>query len=612
MSAPEKKVPADPATQQTFSPPPTAPPPLYTSQAAAPKRQHPDETPLADYQGEDVYNATPISEHPPQFPPTHDARQDGTDDAKKKHKLKDSFKGYYNKAAESLTTHVGPAVNAMARKTGAEGFIAESLDKECEKAARILRAFCSMHFHQMTPPPSPPLPNLSPCADHSALYIEDGIYADAPAPPPSPTPTPVDPNSTSSPKPAKTKKPRVLLTIPSKVIARAQGLAIFTAFRAGFQGTVTGGSGILIARTASGAWSPPAGIRVGGVGAGFVVGAEIYDCVVVINTRDALELFTKTRMSLGSDLAVTAGPFGAGGSLDWGVPTPQKEDKAKGKEQAVKVENQAPLSADNTHFTTAPVTPGELTDPLEDPTKGKKPALVKEAISKPVYSYVKSHGVYAGVQISGTVIIARESANARFYGREGVTVKEILEGRVEAPAAAKGLVEVLKGAEGWRGGNSPTSPGFPPSGGTTLGVASSFGAAAAVPAPVAPLTSVIVDGPGSVTSGVRGLDIGEAAAAPAPAASAALPKTAAEIFGDAIPPPPPGPPPAASGKAAEAAAERQATEASSSVAGPPPPLYSEQAHPGTDDLPPAYAAQEESSSGIRGPPATGDTKSGLH
>ncbi|KAK4462639.1 hypothetical protein QBC42DRAFT_224498 [Cladorrhinum samala] len=550
MSAPENKAPADPAAhQQHFSPPPTAPPPLHTSQAAAPSRQHPDETPLADYQGDDVYNATPISEHPPQFPPTHDAHQDGSDDAKKKHKLKDSFRGYYNKAAESLTTHVGPAVNAMARKTGAEGFIAESLDKECEKAARILRAFC-----------------------------KDGIYADAPAPPPSPTPTPVDANSASSPKPAKTKKPRVLLTIPSKVIARAQGLAIFTAFRAGFQGTVTGGSGILIARTASGAWSPPAGIRVGGVGAGFVVGAEIYDCVVVINTRDALDLFTKTRMSLGSDLAVTAGPFGAGGSLDWGVPTPQREDKAKGKEQAVKAETQAPLSADNTHFTTAPVTPGELTDPLEDPTKGKKPALVKEAISKPVYSYVKSHGVYAGVQISGTVIIARESANARFYGREGVTVKEILEGRVEAPAAAKGLVEVLKGAEGWRGGgNSPTSPGFPPNsvGPTPGGAAPSAGSVAAVSAPVAPLTS---------------------------------------IFGDAIPPPPPGPPPAASGKAAEAAAERQVAEASSSVAGPPPPLYSEQTHPDAHDQPPAYAEQDElsSSGGFRGPPATGDTKSGLH
>ncbi|KAK3995165.1 hypothetical protein QBC44DRAFT_284340 [Cladorrhinum sp. PSN332] len=562
MSAAEKQVPANPAT---------GPPPIQTSQtsqasqAAAPKRQHPNEAPIPDYQGDDIYNATPINEHPPEFPPTHDAHQDGTD-GKKKHNFKESFKGYYNKAAESLTTHVGPTVNAMARKTGAEGFISESLDKECEKAARILRAFC-----------------------------KDGIYADAPAPPPSPTPTPIDPNSASPPKAAaRAKKPKVLLTIPSKVIARAQGLAIFTAFRAGFQGTVTGGSGILIARTPSGAWSPPSGIRVGGVGAGFVVGAEIYDCVVVINTREALELFTKTRMSLGSDLAVTAGPFGAGGALDWGVPTPQKEDKGKGKEEAVKTEQPPPLSSDNTHFTTAPVSPGELTDPLDDPTKGRKPEAVKEAIGKPVYSYVKSHGIYAGVQVSGTVIIARESANARFYGREGITVKEILEGKVvDVPVAAKGLFEVLKGAEGWRKGNSPTSPGLP----------HGVGAASATPGATGDV--------GNLTSGVRGLDLGEAGIAP----TSTHTKTAEEIFGSSIPPPPPGPPPpTASGKAAEVAADRQTAEASSSLAGPPPPTYSEQAHPGTDDLPPAYVEQEEGSapSGFMGPPATGDMKSGLH
>ncbi|KAK4167043.1 hypothetical protein QBC43DRAFT_256931 [Cladorrhinum sp. PSN259] len=564
MSAPEKQAPTT-----------SGPPPVQTSQAAAPMRHHPDEAPIPDYDGDDIYNASPINEHPPQFPPTHDAGQDGTADAKKKNNFKESFKGYYNKAAESLTTHVGPAVNAMARKTGAEGFIAEPLDKECEKAARILRAFC-----------------------------KDGIYADVPAPPPSSTPTSIDPNSTSSPKAAaKPKKPKVLLTIPSKVIARAQGLAIFTAFRAGFQGTVTGGSGVLIARTPSGAWSPPAGIRVGGVGAGFVVGAEIYDCVVVINTREALELFTKTRMSLGSDLAVTAGPFGAGGALDWGVPTPQKEEKGKGKEPTVKVDQQAPLSADNTHFTTTPVSPGEPTDPLEDPTKGRKPAAVREAIGKPVYSYVKSHGVYAGVQVSGTVIIARESANARFYGREGITVKEILEGKVvDVPLAAKGLVEVLNGAEGRRGEGSPTSSGFPQN--AQAPPASTVGGGS-----VLPVIPVATDGVSNVTSGVRGLDLGESGA---PAGHA---KTATEIFGDSIPPPPPGPPPAAvGGKAAEAEAERQRAEASSSLAGLPPPVYSEQSHPGTDDLPPAYAEQEDGSgsSGFMGPPATGDVKSGLH
>ncbi|KAK4187685.1 hypothetical protein QBC35DRAFT_384463 [Podospora australis] len=592
MSAPEKKTPLDPTQPQYFPPPPPGPPPLQTEQAAAPQAsqttvptpapaaqgrpKHTNETPLDDF-----YNATPIDEHPPQFPPATAAaaaaadgqHSSGDEGGKKKSKFMSSFKGYYQKATDSLTTHVGPAVNAMARKTGAEGFIAESLDKECEKAARILRAFC-----------------------------KDGIYVDQPqqqAPPtPTPTPTPSSKPDGKPVDPAKAKKSKALLTIPPKVIAKAQGLAIFTAFRAGFQGTVTGGSGILISRRPDGSWSPPSGIRVGGLGAGFVIGAEIYDCVVVINTKEALDLFTKPRLSLGSDLAVTAGPFGAGGSLDWGIPAGTKgREKDKNNTDTPNKPESPPLSSDNTHFQTAPVTPGEITDPLEDPTKGKKPSLVMDAIKKPVYSYVKSHGVYAGVQISGTVIIARDNANAKFYGRP-VTVGEILDGKVEAPAAARNLFEVLKGASGWRGqGTSPVSPSFPPSvagappptfappSTTTTGTAPTF----------APPPTVAVD---TIASGVKDLDIGEGSASAS----------------TSYPPPPPGPPPTttANAKAAEAAAESARANASS----PPPPVYSEYSAPpppsgapaggsGGEDLPPAYVEED----GQRRPV---DSKTGLH
>ncbi|KAK4196003.1 hypothetical protein QBC40DRAFT_14253 [Triangularia verruculosa] len=562
MSSSDQKPPLDPADKQSFPPPPPGPPPISTApQAQVPK--HPNDIPLPDYDipgynprnpqfapssgvEDDIYNATPTSEHPPQFPPSGDGHHDA---AESKKKSKFSFKEYYQKASDSLTTHVGPAVNAMARKTGAEGFIAESLDKECEKAARILRAFC-----------------------------KDGIYVDAaqqpsstPVPAPAPTKAEVSATDAKPTDPAKAKKPKVLLTIPSKVIARAQGLAIFTAFRAGFQGTVSGGSGILIARKPDGDWSPPSGIKVGGVGGGFVIGAEIYDCVVVINTKEALDLFTKTRMSLGSDLAVTAGPFGAGGSLDWGVPANQKgKEKEKTSPQDPPVPVSPPLSADNTHFQTAPVSPGELTDPLEDPTKGRKPSALREAIGKPVYSYVKSHGVYAGVQISGTVILSRDTANAKFYGRQ-VTVQDILDGKVEPPAAARTLFDVLSGASaGWRGQSSASlvTPNFAP--GSNV-----------------PHTTVSdTSGAACVTASVRGLDIGD----PSTSSTAPRPTT-----------------PVVNAKAAEAAAERLASPTS-----PPPPSYSEYApvpvgtQPPQEELPPAYVEGE----GIR-PPAS-DSKTGLH
>ena len=186
------------------------------------------------------------------------------------------------------------------------------------------------------------------------------------------------------------------------------------------------------------------------VGAGFVMGIDIYDCVVVINTREALEAFTSTRLSLGSDLAVTAGPWGIGGSIDVGMPQQQKD-----KEKAA-----VPPTTEAHPHLAPPATDPSLppTDPDQAPAlPPRKPSPFREAMKRPVYSYVKSRGFYAGVQIDGTVVTERKDANAAFYGVP-VAVQNILRGEVMAqgpagmwPDAARGLFEVLRGAEGWRG-----------------------------------------------------------------------------------------------------------------------------------------------------------------
>ena len=43
---------------------------------------------------------------------------------------------------------LGPPVNKLSNKLGAEAFWPTSLDKECDKAARILRSFCSDGFYE--------------------------------------------------------------------------------------------------------------------------------------------------------------------------------------------------------------------------------------------------------------------------------------------------------------------------------------------------------------------------------------------------------------------------------------------------------------------------------
>jgi len=47
-----------------------------------------------------------------------------------------------------------------------------------------------------------------------------------------------------------------------------------------------------------------------------------------------------------------------------------------------------------------------------------------------VYSYSRSHGIFAGLALDGTVISIDDAANATFYKKPGVTAGDILAGNV--------------------------------------------------------------------------------------------------------------------------------------------------------------------------------------
>ena len=185
-------------------------------------------------------------------------------------------------------------------------------------------------------------------------------------------------------------KQKVIKKIPEKVIQRAKGLAIFTTMRSGLWISGAGGSGVLVARREDGTWSPPSGILLHTAGLGFLVGIDIYDCVVVINTDKALEAFTRVRCTLGGEVSAVAGPYGAGAILD------------------------AEL---NKH-------------------------------TSPVFTYLKSRGFYAGVQIDGSIVIERTDENERFYN-ERIPVKDILAGKVKhTPYEVRQLMETIRAAQG--------------------------------------------------------------------------------------------------------------------------------------------------------------------
>ncbi|KAF2169216.1 hypothetical protein M409DRAFT_64957 [Zasmidium cellare ATCC 36951] len=261
-------------------------------------------------------------------------------------KVKVGSKSGFDKTWKALDKLGGP-VNRLSNKLGSEAFWPTTLDKESDKAARILKSFCKDGF-----------------------YAEEDRY-DAPQ---------------DGPK----QKQKVVKKIPADVIKNAKGLAIFTTMRTGLWISGAGGSGILVARTADGSWSPPSGILLHTAGLGFLVGVDIYDCVIVMNTEEAVQAFTKVRCTLGSEISVAAGPVGAGGVMDTEVH----------KRQA------------------------------------------------PIFTYLKSRGFYAGVQIDGSVIIERFDENERFYGQK-ISVQDILAGKARHPPyEVKRLMETIKAAQG--------------------------------------------------------------------------------------------------------------------------------------------------------------------
>jgi len=186
------------------------------------------------------------------------------------------------------------------------------------------------------------------------------------------------------------KPESALNSIPKPILQRARGLAIFQVLKAGFVFSGKAGSGIVIARLPDGSWSAPSCIATGGLGWGLQIGADITDFVIVLNSEDAVRAFSLGgNVTIGGNIAATAGPIGTGGSVQASLAHPA-----------------------------------------------------------PMFSYSKSKGLFAGVSLEGTALIERKDANREFYG-SAVPARDILGGRVPPPEVASRLYEIIEAAEGF-------------------------------------------------------------------------------------------------------------------------------------------------------------------
>ncbi|KAL5007322.1 hypothetical protein ScPMuIL_016128 [Solemya velum] len=179
--------------------------------------------------------------------------------------------------------------------------------------------------------------------------------------------------------------------IPAGILLKAKGLAILTVFKAGFLVTARAGSGIVIAKLGDDdndgferSWSAPSAIGIAGLGGGFEIGAEVTDFVIILNSRKALDAFSKGgNLTLGGNFTIAAGPLGRN---------------------------------------------------LEGDIAVRSPAAI--------YTYSKTRGIFAGISVEGSALIERKDANKKFYGSE-IRAFQILSGEVDPPEECAALYEVL-------------------------------------------------------------------------------------------------------------------------------------------------------------------------
>ncbi|KAL7796544.1 hypothetical protein V8C37DRAFT_372116 [Trichoderma ceciliae] len=256
--------------------------------------------------------------------------------------------------SNGLTKINTDAANMQVKRVQREAFWPATLDLECDKAARILKSFCV-----------------------------DGYFA------PIENDAPASPSSTSTGIRTLDQVPK---KIPRRIIQNAAGIAVFTCMRSGLWMTGSGGSGILIARKSDGTWSPPSGIMLHTPTLSFIIGVDVYDCVMVISSHTALESVSRPRVTLGEDVELR---------------------------------------------------PGEVVSLGSDESE-----INWRELGNTVLTYMKARGQQQSVNLHGCMLSERSNENERFYASD-VTHMDILAGNVSRGVEeTTPLNEVLKMAEG--------------------------------------------------------------------------------------------------------------------------------------------------------------------
>ena len=179
--------------------------------------------------------------------------------------------------------------------------------------------------------------------------------------------------------------------IPQDLLDKARCVVVLpSVLKAAF---IVGGSygrGTMVCRTGkdfTGPWGAPAMYALEGGSVGLQIGGEATDFVILVMNNRGMESLLHSKVKLGADATIAAGPKGRTASAD----------------------TDAYMRAE-------------------------------------MLSYSRARGVFAGISLEGSTLRPDEDANHRLYGKDATAQKIVLESKVDAPAAGAKLVGRLQKA----------------------------------------------------------------------------------------------------------------------------------------------------------------------
>ena len=171
--------------------------------------------------------------------------------------------------------------------------------------------------------------------------------------------------------------------IPNAILAEATCVAVVPSYKkAAFVVGASYGQGVVTCKTTHG-WSAPAFVQMAGGSWGLQIGGQATDLILIAVNNKGMQDLLKTKFKIGGDAAASAGPVGRNAA-----------------------------------------------------------AATNLTLKSELLTYSRSQGLFAGIDLNGTVVNQNTEDTRTFYGHD-VPFQTILKGDVATPPAARQFVRTV-------------------------------------------------------------------------------------------------------------------------------------------------------------------------